>query len=141
LKASQQASKQGRFEADSRQKTRLVFGRRANGSYRVENGVRKAGREGLSCDIGTVMRGSIARRLKYDGLCKFRVYPGRILRFVDLLGWAVMSLTSGPVARVSFALSPIRTRILHGLATLSTVDRIAGARFRLGLVPSEAGCC
>ena len=72
--ASQQASKQGRFEADSRQKTRLVIGRRANGSYRVENGVRKAGREGLSCDIGTVMRGSIARRLKYDGLCKFRVY-------------------------------------------------------------------
>jgi len=140
LRASQQASKLGRFEADSRQKTRLVIGRRADGSYRVENGVRKAGREGLSCDIGTAMRGSIARRLKYDGLCKFRVYPGRILRFVDLLSWAVMSWISGSEVRVSFALIPIRTRILHGLATLSTVDRIAGARFRLGLVTSEAGC-
>lgn len=33
-------------KADSRQETRLVIGRRANGSYRVGNVVRNAGREG-----------------------------------------------------------------------------------------------
>jgi hypothetical protein len=66
---SQQARQiRGRFEA----KTRLIIGRRANGSYRVENEVRKAGREGCHATLdGDAWLNCSA--LKDDGLCKFRV--------------------------------------------------------------------